>query len=407
MAERRNIKPVPLTSAHAAAHEPAHPGPADVLGGASALSVDGAVALLVALAPLRWASIWARDSAGVVRCVSDAGEAPSRPVGRQVARRLLEGEDEDQGHRRVLIGVALGGREQPLAALVGRAEAGEQERSLALMAEATTLLEGLLLRDIRDAERAAHEQAQLRASERRLTRAGLDLHDGPIQELAALAADTRLLANQLDMVLSDSPQKDLMHGRVEDLDAQIIALDHSLRQISSEMRAGQTVPRRRFRVALEDTIRTFAERTGIRPQFTLAGPVGTLSESQQIALLNIVAEALSNVRKHADAHTVEVVVRSSQEGAEATIGDDGRGFDPEDKRAPDALGAHTGLPAIRERVRLLGGACLIESRPGGPTAVRVLLPRWTPAGAPHEGPRRRHAVASSGGGNGASSFSTA
>jgi signal transduction histidine kinase len=405
MAQERNIKHVKLAGVPGAV-QGAATGPADVLLGAPTLSVDGAVALLVSLTELRWASIWARDSAGTVRCVCETGEAPSRPVGRQVARRLLDGEDEEHGQRRVLLGVALGGHEHPLAAVVGRAEAGERDRCLSLLTQAVPMLDSLLLRDIRDAERGAHEHAQLRATERKLTRVGLDLHDGPIQELAALAADVRLLANQLDMVLGESPQRDLMRGRIEDLDAQLVALDHSLRQISDEVRAIERVPKRRFRVALEDTIRTFAERTGIRPNFTLTGPVGTLSDSQQIALLNIVAEALSNVRRHADAHAVEVVVRTSPEGAEATIGDDGRGFDPEAKSARTQRAGHTGLLAMRERVRLLGGTCAIESRPGGPTSVRVVLPRWTPAAAPHEA-RRRHAVASSGRGNGASSFSTA
>jgi signal transduction histidine kinase len=402
MAEERKIKHVALAGVPQLATSAVATGPAEVLMGAPALGVNGAVSLLVSLAGLRWASVWARDAAGVVRCVCEAGDAPSRPVGRQVARRLLDGEDEEHGQRRVLLGIALGGHEHPLAAVVGRAEAGERDRCMAVLTQATPTLDELLLRDIRDAERVAHEHAQLSAAERKLTRVGLDLHDGPIQELAALAADVRLLANQLATVLGDSPQQALVHGRIEDLDAQLLALDHDLRQISREVRTGHTVPKRRFRVALEDTIRTFAERTGIRPRFTLDGPVGTLSDSQQIALLNIVAEALSNVRQHADAHAVEVIVRSSPDGAEAMIGDDGRGFDPE---AKTARGGHTGLLAMRERVRLLGGVCLIESRPGGPTSVRVMLPRWTHP-APHER-RRRHAVASTGRGNGASSFSTA
>jgi signal transduction histidine kinase len=407
VAEARNIKQVVLADTPAAAPGTALPGPADVLLGSPSLSVDGAIALLVSLAKLRWASIWARDGSGSVRCVCEAGEAPSRPVGRRVARRVLDAEGEEHGQRRVLFGVPLGGHEQPLAALVGRAEAGELERCVAVTSHAAATLDGLLLRDIRDAERAAHEHAQLRAAERRLTRVGLDLHDGPIQELAALAADVRLLENQLDTVLRDSPHRDLMHGRIEDLDAQLIALDHDLRKISSEVRAGHATPKRQLRAALEDTIHAFAERTGVRPHFTLAGPVGKLSHSQQIALLNIVAEALSNIRKHADASTVEVAVRASAEGAQATIADDGRGFDPNAKHANAPHGGHTGLVAIRERVSLLGGTCSIESRRGGPTRVHVVLPRWTSSGAPHEQAPRGHAVASAGGGNGASSFSTA
>ena len=37
-----------------------------------------------------------------------------------------------------------------------------------------------------------------------------------------------------------------------------------------------------------------------------------------------------------------------------------------------------GMVAIHERVRLLGGRCRIDSRPGGPTVVSVALERWEP-----------------------------
>jgi signal transduction histidine kinase len=329
-----------------------------------------------------------------------------------VARRLLDGEHEEHVQRRALLGVVLGEQEKPLAAVVGRADAGQREHCLAVLGEMAPLLGAILLRDIHDAEQAWHERAQLHAAERKITRAGLDLHDGPIQELAALAADVRLLAKQLDAVLADSAQREVMHGRIEDLDAQLLALDRSLREISSEVRAGQTAPRQQFRATLEETIRKFAERAGIRTELTLSGPVGTLSDSQQIALLNIVAESLSNVRRHAHAHAVTVVVRASAQGSEATIRDDGRGFDPGAKSLRGSHHGHTGLLAIAERARLLGGSCAIDSRPGGPTCVRVVLPRWTPAAAAREEERRGHALAAARGSaargsNGASSFSTA
>jgi signal transduction histidine kinase len=103
-----------------------------------------------------------------------------------------------------------------------------------------------------------------------------------------------------------------------------------------------------------------------------------LSTSQQIALLNIIQEALSNVREHADATKVQITVSLGEHGVEAKITDDGRGFDLEPTLVRAAREGRIGLLAMNERVRLLGGQCRIDSRPGGPTVVSVALERWLP-----------------------------
>jgi signal transduction histidine kinase len=368
--------------------------------------VEAAIGLLVSTGPLRWASVWARDARGEIKCVCSAGESYSSRGARQLACDLLAGSRTDDGRRRQLLGVALRGRERPLGAIVGRASAGEQERCRAMVIEGAATLHAALERDISSADLVARERAQLQSSERKLTRLGLDLHDGPIQELAALATDVRLFADQLNVVLGDSAEHDLLRGRTEDLDAQLVALDHGLRRISGEVQPGQIALRRQLRLALAELVRGFAERTGVTPRLTLSGPLGALSDSQQIALLNIVAEALSNIRRHAGARTVQVAVKARREGVEATISDDGRGFDVNVRPKRAGREGRKGLLAIKERVRLLGGRCVIESRRGGPTHVRVVLPRWRPTPA-RAARRPRQAAASTTARNGASSFSKA
>ena len=65
-------------------------------------------------------------------------------------------------------------------------------------------------------------------------------------------------------------------------------------------------------------------------------------------------------------------------GVQAKVVDDGRGFDLESTLMGAARQGRIGLLAMNERVRLRGGQCRIESRPGGPTTVSVALERWLP-----------------------------
>jgi nitrate/nitrite-specific signal transduction histidine kinase len=207
---------------------------------------------------------------------------------------------------------------------------------------------------------------------------GFDLHDGPIQDAAMLGEDLRLLRDQIDAIVRNPTHRTLVAGRLDDLDAQIAALDAELRRISNEVHAASVLLNRPFTKALRDVTQSFAVRTNIEPRLTLDGDMGLLSASQQIALLNIIHEALTNVREHSDATEVELAVSVNTEGVEAQIVDNGRGFDLEATLIRAARKGRLGLVAMHERVRLLGGQCRIDSRPGGPTAVSIALERWEP-----------------------------
>ena len=81
-------------------------------------------------------------------------------------------------------------------------------------------------------------------------------------------------------------------------------------------------------------------------------------------LLRAAQEALMNVRRHANAATVRIVLTPNT----MWVIDDGRGFDPEQEHAG------YGLPGLRSRLSGFGGSCTIESAPGAGTTVRVVLP---------------------------------
>jgi signal transduction histidine kinase len=306
------------------------------------------------------------------------GEGSASRDARKLARRVLAGEVVEPASGASLLAAPVERWQQrPIAALVGRAEAGQRERCLAFMREALAMLAAILDRDDLLARNAASERTLVEASERKLTRLGLDLHDGPLQDLALLADDLRLFRDQLERVLDNRAEGKLVRGRVDDLEAQLVALEAELRQLSKSVRAPLRLTRP-FPLALRDITDDFAERTGRKTRLRLSGDLGVLSNSQQIALLNIAQEALSNVREHSDASEVTVSVAMEEAGVEAQIIDDGKGFDVERTLVNAARGGRLGLAGMYERVRLLGGQCRIESRSGGPTVISVTIPRWKP-----------------------------
>jgi signal transduction histidine kinase len=342
------------------------------------VAVEAHLAMLAAFAPLRSTSLWTLDDAEHVNCVRHLGEgAPSRGA-KELARRLLAGECPEPSSRRLLLGLPVGRWQQPLAALVGSARPGMGEGSRLLLEEAVPMLGAILEREALLAGNAASERALVESSERKLTRLGFDLHDGPIQGVAVLAQDMHMFSSQLESVLATPEQRALVSARMEDLDAQLQALDVDLRRISSEVHTSSALLDRPFARALREIARAFAARTGIEPRLTLAGDMSLLSASQQIALLNIVHEALTNIREHSEATEVEIAVSVNEEGVEAQVTDNGQGFDLEPTLMSAARRGRLGLVAIHERVRLLGGQCRIDSRIGGPTVVWVGLERWEP-----------------------------
>jgi signal transduction histidine kinase len=342
------------------------------------VAIEAQLGMLIALAPLRSASLWTLDDVEQVTCVRHAGEgAPSRGA-KALAGRLLAGQRAESDERRLLLGLPVGRWQQPLAALVGSARPGMRAGCDSFLAEAVPMLTAVLERDALLAGNAASERTLVQSSERKLTRLGFDLHDGPIQDVAVLAQDLRLFRDQLELVVRGAGHRKLMCGRLDDLDAQLAALDVELRRISNEVHAASVLLNRPFARAMREVAQSFAARTNIEPRLTLAGDMSLLSASQQIALLNIIHEALTNVREHSDANDVEVTVSVNEEGVEAQVTDNGCGFDLETTLVCAARRGRLGLVAMHERVRLLGGQCRIDSRPGGPTVVSVALERWEP-----------------------------
>lgn len=127
--------------------------------------------------------------------------------------------------------------------------------------------------------------------------------------------------------------------------------------------------------ALDDTAREFAVRGNVQVLLHIAPLAFSLSATEQIHVLQIVREALSNCARHAQASHAWVHLSQQGEEVELRIEDDGIGFDSEfDSRH------HHGLTIMQERARNLGGT--LTCTPRSPQGVQVSL-RFCPGFLQH------------------------
>ena len=349
---------------------------------------EAVLRVLLACAAPQSVSLWGLGPTGQSWLAGAAGPQPAGEAEERLARELIGAEQASARPARGRggaagaprpIGFAIERAGLPTAALVARPCKGGTRLAASLLQEAVGPLAAILERETLLARNASSERALVQASERRLTRLGFDLHDGPLQELLLVGEDLALFREQLAVVLEGRRGKELLGGRLDDLDARLLALERSLRRISTSVHAAVLVSRP-FVDAFEDLLAPFRARSGIAPEVVLEGDLDDISPSQRMALLSVVGEALSNVREHSGASSVQIWIAQDEAGVRARVRDDGHGFDVEAELLRAARRGHMGLAGVYERVRLLGGHCRVESHAGGPSEIAIALPRWQAAG---------------------------
>jgi two-component system, NarL family, sensor histidine kinase UhpB len=342
------------------------------------LALRAVLTTLRGFAPLGEASVWTSGAAGPVQCLAIVGaETPSRRVRAAARETVSTGRDRIQ-ERGLVSSIALSRWDRPVGALVIRARPANRPRAIALATEAARALVGGLENVALFTRNAQREQALVESSERRLCRLGYDIHDGPIQEIAMLAADVRLLRRQIGRGLL-AAARGVLVGRLDDFEARMTAIDRELRDLAlsldrssaADAPLGEVLRRQ---VAASVARGTLAVELDVRE-------TEDMTASQRLALIALVREGLANAREHGAATEVRIRVAPDRRGTVATIEDNGRGLDVERSLARAARRGRLGLIGLGERVRLLGGSLEVDSRPGGPTRLTVQLPRWEGEGA--------------------------
>jgi len=193
-----------------------------------------------------------------------------------------------------------------------------------------------------------------------------ELHDSIAQALAFMKIQLQMLRGALrrgDPAAATRVVDELDAGVRESLaDVRELLLHFRTRSDGAELAA-----------ALRTTLQKFQHQTGLPAQLDVRGSVLPLAPDVQVQLLHVVQEALSNIRKHAQAKQVWVTLDPRPE-LSVTVRDDGRGFDLAARHGDDGDDGHVGLRIMRERAAGIGAEVEITSVPGEGTQVRIAVP---------------------------------
>ncbi|MGE7391187.1 sensor histidine kinase [Streptomyces sp. NPDC004126] len=212
--------------------------------------------------------------------------------------------------------------------------------------------------DLRTAQQELVEAYQRQGAAEERERLAREIHDTLAQGFAsivvlaeaarsALAADPARSAQQLRSI-EQTARENLAEARV---------------LVGAAPRSG--VAPGSVATTLRRTLDRFAEDTGLTVTAELADIA--CDQPTRIALLRLTQESLANVRKHAHASTVGVVLAGHQGGVELEITDDGRGFVVGESHG-------FGLDGMRRRLAEFGGDLTVTSSVGDGTRILAVIP---------------------------------
>jgi signal transduction histidine kinase len=189
------------------------------------------------------------------------------------------------------------------------------------------------------------------AERRRLER---NLHDGAQQRLVSLALQLRMAGAK---IASDPEAAGKL---LEAANAQLGEALEELRELARGIHPAVLTDH-----GLTRAVEVLAERAPV-PVRVSRLPKERLPEQVEVAAYYVVAEAVTNAAKYADASAVTVDVERTDGVVRVSVADDGVG-------GADAL-AGSGLRGLADRLEALGGRLSVDSAPGAGTRVEAELP---------------------------------
>jgi two-component system nitrate/nitrite sensor histidine kinase NarX len=197
-----------------------------------------------------------------------------------------------------------------------------------------------------------------------------ELHDSIAQSLSYL----RIQVTRLEKCLEQGGDA---RAITDELKQGLAGAYRELRELIVTFRL--RIDERGFNVALQETIAEFSAKLGFQIQLTnsLSGIV--LSGNEEMHVIRIIREALSNIERHAEATSASVHISiDALHSVTVRITDDGKGFDPH--KTPTS---HFGVNIMHDRSQILDGRFEIETAPGAgaivtlqflPQKVRQIIP---------------------------------
>jgi len=116
----------------------------------------------------------------------------------------------------------------------------------------------------------------------------------------------------------------------------------------------------------------FKEKTGLDINLVITGTERRLEPHREVLIFRAAQSLLRNVRDHAQATWVKIMLDMGEHLVRVSVEDNGRGFDPESISKDEAK--KYSLPMLQERIEMVGGSMELESAAGEGTRVAFSIP---------------------------------
>jgi two-component system nitrate/nitrite sensor histidine kinase NarX len=190
-----------------------------------------------------------------------------------------------------------------------------------------------------------------------------ELHDSLAQTLASLRFQVRVL----DQALQPTGEFSTINS-IEQVEHGLDEAYTDLRELIAHCRI--PVEKQGLVPSIKRVVEKFREETNIHILLQCECQNPDIPANMEMNVYRIVQESLTNIRKHADAHIVRVLLQCDNTGNYLVlIENDGKGFDK--KAIQSESGKHLGLTIMKERAKYLGGKLKIDSEPDEGTRVEL------------------------------------
>ena len=207
----------------------------------------------------------------------------------------------------------------------------------------------------------AEKKQQLIQNERNII--ANELHDSLAQTLASLRFQVRVL----DQALQPTGEFSTINS-IEQVEHGLDEAYTDLRELIAHCRI--PVEKQGLVPSIKRVVEKFREETNIHILLQCECQNPDIPANMEMNVYRIVQESLTNIRKHADAHIVRVLLQCDEAGNYLIlVENDGKGFDK--AAIQTEAGKHLGLTIMKERAKYLGGKLKIDSEPDEGTRVEL------------------------------------